>query len=503
MYKGIKIFLIIFAALACAGYAALCISALFYDAPLGICEDEVFAEIKLLADGKGIYQSYDDGYVSLIYNPLYYYVALPAFFLKASLTSIRVVSILSIIAAFLAVFKILRLLKVDWFMILITFGLLACVSPNTGGAWQQVKADGMMVALVLWGLYFLLKPRWSSKDAIISGVFFTLAFYTKQTALPFVVMAFISVVFIKKRNMYPFIACFFTIFMAIGLALYIKYGYWYLFYTYMVPSRQTLQLAGIREDVLSILVLKLPVIILFAIAGLYALSRMQGREQGYILNAMLIGSFAAYVLPRLKYGGSIFNFLPFGILCCLIFGAMLSKLQEWDGKRANASGSGSSRVGILLIPIFIQFCLAAYNPIAMMPDNGNYRMRDAVVEAVADLDGNVYMPVQSYYAYLGGKEVYSSFIAITDTLNSGLRTSYPKDLLEKLEGGEIKYVLSPKLNKPMSALEGKLPSGITERLEDRGQIVEPDAWPYNKDILYYPTQLFEIVPLGEASEVRE
>jgi hypothetical protein len=137
---------------------------------------------------------------------------------------------------------------------------------------------------------------------------------------------------------------------------------------------------------------------------------------------------------------------------------------------------------------------------AMMPNEGNFKMRNAVVEAIEGLDGNVYMPVMSYYAYSGGKEVYSSYIAITDILNSGLRSSYPEDLLNKLEGGEIKYVLSPKLDRPMSALEGKLPSGIMGRLKDMGQVVELDRWPHNKDILYYPTQLFEIIPPGESLE---
>ena len=219
MYKAIQIFLIFIAILACACYAALCVAALLYDAPLGICEDEIFAEINSLKNGERIYQEYGDGYVSLIYNPLYYYISLPGFVLKQSLTSIRIVSVLSIIAAFLAVCKILRLLKADRFAIIIALGLLACVSPNTGGPWEQVKADGLMVALVLWAVYFLLRQGWSIPGAMASGILFALSFYAKQTALPFILAGFISVVFIKKSNILHFSAGFFLVFILMGIAL--------------------------------------------------------------------------------------------------------------------------------------------------------------------------------------------------------------------------------------------------------------------------------------------
>ena len=174
-----------------------------YPLDLEWMEGGVLTHALRLSKGQPLYAEPSVDFVSFLYTPLY--PAILAAFSKVfglSYTLGRAVSVLSFSGAlailFVAVRDIAPPFESDELQTVgTTAGLMgaatACLAfPFCGAFYDLVRADSLWLLLVSAGLY-CCSPGGSTRKVLVGALLLVLAFFTKQTAAPFMVAAAVAV----------------------------------------------------------------------------------------------------------------------------------------------------------------------------------------------------------------------------------------------------------------------------------------------------------------------
>ncbi len=428
MRKTLVIIIIILSAVFIAVYAALVIIRATYPYPLWVLEDEVFIHALRLSRGMPVYQDWDSTFVPLIYPPFYYFAGAICIKVFPFLPALRIISATAILGTFAIVMIMLARARVSRLFLVATAGFLCAVSPMLGGNWEQVKVDGLMLLSVLWAGEILTREKLPGRNVIVAAVLFGIAFFTKQTAAPFIIAGALFVFWREKRQLFLFLASLAVALVGLSLLIYVFAGKEFAFYIFNVPLHQPLDPRSFFEDLLPLWLRRFPVILLLSAISVPLLIKHGGGYVPRLLIYYLPASLLAYILPRCKFAGYSFNMLPFVII--------RSVLAGWGFHVLKTRNSGNIRaLRLLLVLVLLQFALLTYNPFEFVPNADNYRINEAAVNEISRLEGQVYLPVRCYVAYLAGKDEYASFVAIQDVISSGLKAEYPAGLFGMLAGG--------------------------------------------------------------------
>lgn len=183
-----------------AVFARMFHARLLYPLDLEWMEGGMLVHVQRLLEGHGVYTAPSADFIPFAYTPLYYVVvAVPASLLGVSFAVARAVSLLSLAAIALAYGR--AFWPTDsprtpgpgrWYA---AWAALACLALLlleyfATGAWLDLaRADTLFLALTLWGAVVLVRGPGSFRAMVVSGVLFSLAFWTKQTAFFFILAA--------------------------------------------------------------------------------------------------------------------------------------------------------------------------------------------------------------------------------------------------------------------------------------------------------------------------
>lgn len=460
---------------------------IFYPYPLWLIEGDIYTHVCRLSEGAEIYPAkFDFRFIPLIYTPLFYYLAIPFHYLLPGIEGLRILSLLAVIGTFAAAVLILKRAGAPVWAVAVCLGLLACISPNFGGQWEQIKVDGLMVTLVLWGGILISGNNISRLQAFIGGLLLALAFYSKQTAAPFIVAAFLFLLIGKRERLLWFSTGLFGLLLVGGYFFYLHSGPGFLVYTVAIPLKQKLYPLDLIKDLQNIWLRLFPVILLVSATSYYVYKKYGGSQTVRLLLYFLPASFFAYALPRIKLGGYTFNFLPFGVVCSILAAWVMGVLFNVEAKR-----KATKRLSAIMAPVLVilQFTLLLYNPLQIIPNRDNYRMNADYVSALKDLDGEVYIPVRHYFGHLAGCRTYASHIAIVDVVTSGYLDGYPEELCEMFIDGKIDYLLIPVENIPNIQW---MPEEMAGCLHACGCIINHEDYEPNTNVLIPPLKLYKI-----------
>ncbi len=458
--------------------------------PLWVLEDEVFIHTERLRSGLEVYPPWGGDFVSLIYPPLYYCIGTLFISVSNNIAALRLVSVISLLTFFVISWLMMRRANHPAWTILVVLGFLSCISPNLGGCWEQVKIDGLMLALVLAGVFLLVVPRNSRRYIIPAGILFGLAFFAKQTAGIFILAALIFLWFEKREMFAAFLASMLSTVLVLGIILLFLFGPSIIFYCIVVPLMQEFHIVALLQDIVPLWLGKFALIILFALGGwILALKEAKGSYSRVYLY-FLPASFLAYALPRCKYAGYIFNFLHFGVFACLAAGYFIWRTVESRNTSQEPETRKMKDAVIIVLVIFIAFAFLFYNPLNLLPNKDNYMISQDAVKAISDIEGEAYLPIASYYGYISGKDVYASHVAIKDASSTGIVEGYPEGLLEKIRNGEIQYIL---VRIEDILTENSIPLRENQKIIYCGFIVDIDNYQPNPEIMLPPIRLYRIV----------
>lgn len=455
-----------------------------------VLEDEVFIHTERLRSGLEVYPPWGGDFVPLIYPPLYYCIGTLFISVSNNIVALRLVSVISLVMFFLISGIMMRRANHPAWTIFVVLGFLSCISPNLGGCWEQVKVDGLMLALVLAGVFLLIIPRNSRRYIIPAGILFGLAFYAKQTAGIFILAALVFLWFEKREMFTTFLASVLSTVLVFGIFMLFLFGPSIVFYCIVVPLKQKFHYVTLLQDIVPLWLGKFALIILFALGGyILALKDPKGSYSRMYLY-FLPASFLAYALPRCKYAGYIFNFLHFGVFASLAAGYFIWRTVESRNTSQEHEARNMKDSVIIVLAIVIAFAFLFYNPLKLLPNKDNYQISRDSVKAISDIEGEAYLPIASYYGYISGKDVYASHVAIMDASSTGIVEGYPDGLLEKIRSGEIQYILVRLEDK---IPENSIPLRENQKIINCGFIVDIDNYQPNPEIMLPPVRLYRIV----------
>ncbi|HSO94911.1 MAG TPA: glycosyltransferase 87 family protein [Acidimicrobiia bacterium] len=400
-----------------ACYAAVAITRFRAPYQLEWLEGGVLLHVRRVLNGQPLYGAPSLQFTPFLYTPLYYYVSAGlAWLIGLHLSTLRIVSILSSVAALGVVYRMVWLETRNRWAAIIAAGLLAACF-RLAGAWLDLaRVDSLFLALLLVGL-LCVRQTSTRRGALVAGVVLAAAFLTKQSAaVPMVVV----IPFLWRRGRGLAVVYGATLGVILGgTTLWFNHatGGWYSQYVLRLAGQHTVATNEYLDFFTHDLLRPLSVVLVVAALGLLA-SRRGERAWFWIpaVGALLFASYTA----RLHTGGYDNVLLPgyAGVAMATGLGVhALTRLGMRDRHR------GWSR--LLLAGVLITFLSLVYLPWRQIPSAATTRAGNRLVTALGRLPQPVYLPSQSWLLDLArpGTPTTSQSAAFEDVLRGHLRGS--------------------------------------------------------------------------------
>jgi 4-amino-4-deoxy-L-arabinose transferase-like glycosyltransferase len=357
--------------------------------------------------GQKIYVEPSAAYIPLIYQPLYFYIA--AAFTKLlgfSLAPSRLLSILASCGCILMIFFITRKATGFSFPGVISAGLFAATNGVVWTWFDFAKVDMLYVFFSLLGLFFLMQA--DIRSAILAGIFFTLSFFTKQSALIIILPAFIFYFLVNRRLSLLFMVTIGLLTSAGILLLNFDSNGWYFFYVYTLPTFHRLDTNPVQIDYVVTSILE-PILLFIGVVFISIIIDLKKfiRDDRHYYFFFGLASFTLplSIIGALSIGSTRNAFIPAYALIAIVCGIGIQFSQE----KIAALISGNVRFigSILLIAIcLMQFSLLQYKARPYVPSTQDFKRAYVLIKDIQDTDGEFLIPSQNYLALVVHKKVY-------------------------------------------------------------------------------------------------
>jgi 4-amino-4-deoxy-L-arabinose transferase-like glycosyltransferase len=396
-----------------ASYLVVALARIGYPFELEWMEGAVADHVHRILNGQLLYVRPSLDFVPFVYAPLYFFASAGlAKVIGLSLLPLRLVSFVSSLACFAIVYAFVRRESGSWFLGLVSAGLFAATF-RAGGAWLDIaRADSLLLALLLAGLY-LARFGKSSSALAAAGTLFALAFHTKQTALFIALPVAAGLVVMRGLRSLAFIAAFGLLGLGAVPVLNSLYHGWYNFYVFFLPAHKPLVGAAFWQFWVLDLLKVVPVALGLAVVWLVRSQARLGRGTMLFYLMALAGMVAAAWSGRVHDGGYNNAVLP-----AYVGLAILAGLGAWALVRPSSDPGRSGVTAAVYVACLAQFGLLWYNPAAQIPNQDDRQAGKELVSFVAGLPGEVFMPQHGYLPELAGKRPFAHQMAICDLINA-------------------------------------------------------------------------------------
>jgi hypothetical protein len=335
----------------------------------------------------------------------------------------RLISILSAFGCFLLIYLIVKKEYRNPIPGLLAAGIYAACYRFTGVWMDLSKVDSLFMLFILAGfLTSLGKP--GKAQMVVSGVLFALAYFTKQLALPLVlVWAPISLI-LSRGKTWPI----WLITLALSaLAFWGLDAYsqgWFSFYTFKTLSVHPrvsdwgifwrLILSKMWPSFLLLLTI-------LALQGRFFSSRLKPPEKTWVYLGYTAGLLATSWSIYLKIWTYTNDLMPACAGMAIISGLGVGALSAGKLSASSPEPEQPNRKLIFpqaaaLILICLQFGLLLYNPLELIPTGRLERKAQKMVQKVHDLPGEVLSFNRGYINEQAGKTTYLHSAAYADVI---------------------------------------------------------------------------------------
>jgi hypothetical protein len=415
-------------------YLALAVRTLAYPYPLEWMEGGTVDVVDRVVKGLPLYAPPSAEYVPYIYPPFYYWVSAQiARVAGVDFLAARLVSFASICVVFALIAAIVRRAGGDWIDALAAAGIFAGTYEATERWFHVARADSLLLALVLGGVY-VLQFGTSRASAVLAGLIWFLAFLTKQTALVAVGL-FVAIAAIREPAR-PVVAALVLAILAeaANLLMDARTDQWWSYYLYRLPALHGPAVHGSRwfwrYDMIPVLPLALLVT-----AGLVARA-LATRAAGWRwIAGLCAGGIAAAWIASLHSGGAANSMMPAYAALAI---AMPLGVHALGVRPAWRLG------GALLIAIQLALPLAAWTGPA--PSAADRQAGDRFVEFLRGIDGEVINWHQRFVQTRAGKRSWGLEMAAEDVLRAddpNTRNALIADVVRVCREGRVAGVVDP------------------------------------------------------------
>jgi 4-amino-4-deoxy-L-arabinose transferase-like glycosyltransferase len=408
-----------------ATYLIISTVRLFYPFELEWMEGGMVSQVIWILQENQLYVEPTVQHVPFIYPPLYYWLA--AFLSKLIGTGffpLRLISIASSIGIFYLIYLFLRNETNSKYYAIAGVGLFAATYKLSGSWFDIARVDTLFILLLFLAVYIYSRAH-DSRLTVLSSIIFCCSFFTKQSALAFVIVFLLVMSTVEFRKALTCLIVFLVLSASIGLILNIASDGWFYFYVFELPQSHQFRFNLIP------LVLKtdyVPLIIMIGIIAVWIIKHLQlSRDTFKKLNrlpvlciALLAGMCILSISSRLHEGGYTNVNIPAYLSISLVGTISFAKL---DPKKSN----------LLLLLLILQLIILLYNPFDQIPTKADKNFGNKFIEAVSKFNGNVLITAHGYYGHLSGKGTYAHGVAISDIMRTEIDESVKKSLKKTIK----------------------------------------------------------------------
>ncbi|MBN1437835.1 MAG: glycosyltransferase family 39 protein [Anaerolineales bacterium] len=435
---AIRVLLLGLTALALAavcGYLAvyLCLAAarMGYPYELEWIEGGFAGQVSRILAEQTVYGPPSIEFTPFIYTPLYFYLsASAARIFGDSLFSLRLVSVLSSLAAMAGTFALVFRRNRNLVAAALAAGLLAA-SYRITGAWLDVgRVDSLSIALLV--LFCWALPQSANRFRwVAAGGIAALMVLAKQSMTVAVLPFFLVHMAQYRRRSAWMLAGFLAPLVVVTGILHAASDGWYSFYTVEILGAQADWLGG--EVALGFWTTNILrhyfVSLSIGAAGLVLILRERRKEFWQWL-ALLAGALLSSFLARIKAGGFDNVLLPSVAVIGILLGIGWDRIAAALWKRPEFLRDAASI--LLTAAALYQLYHLRYSPADQLPTQQNLQSGAAFVEYLAEFPGEVYVPYHTGYAVLAGKPALAHQAALWDVLRGDAPNRGKKILLDEI-----------------------------------------------------------------------
>jgi Dolichyl-phosphate-mannose-protein mannosyltransferase len=390
---------------AIGAYLFIALSRLGYPFAVNPLEGNSLVEVHRILAGQSLYPAPTAGYVPDGYTPLYFYVAAAAArVLGVSYLPLRLVSLLSSVACFALLARLVQRETGSLAAGTGAAGVFAATYFATGTWFDTARVDSLFLALSIGGLYAARRMR-GTGGAIAAGLLLAAAALTKQTGLAEGVVV-IAVLLVGPRRRLACVTAL-TEFAAFGLStlvLRLTSGGWYTYYVFKQMSEHSLTTGNFSWFWTALL----------TIMGLAVCAALIGARR--VPRELLAGCAVLAVegcVALMKSGGAVNDVLPAYLAVALLAGLAL--------------GSGSTRwvttaSGVLVVAQ-TALLLSGFHPSEAIPTSADRAVGERLVAGMRAFGGDVAVPADPALSLLAGMAPAAHPAAASDVLRATDRTA--------------------------------------------------------------------------------
>lgn len=387
--------------------------------------------IRILS-GQKLYVSPSLEFVPFIYNPLYFYIS--AFISKiigAGFMPLRLVSFISSLGCFFIIFLFVKRETKNIFFGVIAACLFAATFRISGAFFDIARVDSLFLLFLLTALY-LIKFEDLSKSYILAGVFISLSFLTKQTALFMTIPIAIYCILSNWRRSIFFIATVCIIVGASTLILdYIHHG-WYSYFVFELPSQHSVNPRMYTYFWVADIIKPLPIAFAALIFYIVAQFSKSNKKNCLFYSVITVGVLGLSWIARLNRGGFPNALMPTYAIISILFG--LAAHTTFQFIQIAPKGKQKSVETFIYLVCIVQFSLLFYRPFHQIPTRNDLEAGRDLVNTIQQIKGDVLVPCHAYLPALAGKGWYADESAIAELVGifGGGRKKEGKKIMNEL-----------------------------------------------------------------------
>lgn len=381
-----------------AVYIAVACFRLYYPFDLEWLEGGAVAHVARILSGQLLYVSPSLEFIPYNYTPLFFYISAAASgFLEAGFMPLRMVSFVSSLGCFYLIFLIVAGETKSRYSGILAAGLFAATFHLSGSWFDMGRPDSFFLFLLLSSLY-VIRFKSSNSSAVVSGVIISLAFLTKQTALPILLPVILYTLLSDWRRSIYFIITSAVIIAGSTFILDYMHDGWYTYYVFELPSNFSSRVEPAKwltfwtEDIIP------PFKIALGMSLIYFMMFIVKPDRSTFLFYFLTsaGMFGASLAPRLQAGGVENVLIPAHAMIAILFGLSFHRLSQFF------SDMYSDRKHILISFISV-LCLVqfgsgylTYDPSEQLPSESDYEAGEKLMNTLSHIEGRIFLPSRSF-----------------------------------------------------------------------------------------------------------
>jgi hypothetical protein len=413
------------------------LSRLFYPYQLEWMEGAGLVQVSRLLAGKALYVPPSIDFVPLIYPPIYFYIA--AFVAKLigfGFGALRLVSFLSSATCAVIIFLAVKEKTNNKFAGLLGAGVFASTFLLTGQWFDIARTDMLAAALSMLGIYLArenvdvalseAKSLTAIYKILFAGLFFALAFLTKQSALIVGVAAIFYDLLFTWRRAIPL-----TLSFVISLGVF--YGIFWLnsagwvnYYLFTIPSAHAFDFnIGRIVSVLISQFAPMPIFLIAALIPIAVTPRRLFNDKPYRYYVLMAGALiATAIIGRLNAfsGPNVYvsSYLGVALLAGLEAGWLIEFAKQ------NKIHPALIILEWILLSVQFGFLAPAYLQTKTIPTKHDRAAGDALVAKIKSYSGDVLLLDNNYLALYAGKTPYFNEMPMSEISGQGNVHSMPQ-----------------------------------------------------------------------------